>query len=776
MLARRILTALWLLSASALPALATFAISLVSSGTSPTWETFKIGAGGAIRGMDIQCDQGVGQCNATGTTTKIIRTDTYGAYWFNPATLNCGNAGATGCWQQIVNTNSIPGLSVPEAPSFSTSALGVYDIAVAPSNTQIFYMMFNGFVYVSTNRGAVWSKTALAQDTSNNPNEAAAGYNHRLAIDPANANAVIACGQTNGCSFTTNAGGSWTPITTSSIPAANTSFGYLVAFDPVNAGGVYICSYGHAVYHTSSYTGGTWVATTSSPSTCVNMIVDGNAIVWLVDDTYSSGGLGLGGLNKYNGSWSSALPNTDFLGSVAVNPNSLSRIYASNNEGELYVNTGSTWGSASSLNNVIATDITWIQAQQRAESNTIFNNMILFDPAQSNVMYAPAGLGVWFTNPPTTTGASSVTWIGQSAAVEQLVTDWIVSPNTNGATPVVAVQDQGIFINATPLTSYPSTAPAAGSVANHTGWGVDWCSSSPGTVVAKVSQVGLDNSGSYASGTYTPFTASPVTAGAGPTGGSIACSTPSVICTVGGTFAGATNQIVCSTNGGTSWTPASFTGTAPNNSGSGLCDGWGAPFFYTQTLIADRGNSNFYAYNAGNSPIAGGCVAGAAGIWRWAGSGSWANVLPGQFNSGNTNNSQMRAVPGQSGDFYFTAGQQGQPTPSNFPLYECTDTGSVSCAAVPHTKEIWSVGFGKAAAGKTYPAIYAVGWVSLDGDVTFNFGVYESDDHYTSWKNLGATPNNSFDIIVTVEGNNNVYGCAYVGFHGSGAAQSNLCP
>src|SRR5882672_11220469 len=52
------------------------------------WKTLKIGAGGFITGIDMTRDG-----------TKLIRTDTYGAYYFNPV---------TGLWRQIVTTDSMP--------------------------------------------------------------------------------------------------------------------------------------------------------------------------------------------------------------------------------------------------------------------------------------------------------------------------------------------------------------------------------------------------------------------------------------------------------------------------------------------------------------------------------------------------------------------------------------------------------------------------------------------------------------------------------------------
>ena len=113
------------------------------------FHTLKIGAGGFIHDIDIQCDQGVGQCKNSGTTTKVVRTDTYGAYWFNPNAADCGNTAALGCWQQLITAKSYPDSLFPSGGS----GLGAYEIRIAPSNTQHFYMYGpNGYVYSTINR------------------------------------------------------------------------------------------------------------------------------------------------------------------------------------------------------------------------------------------------------------------------------------------------------------------------------------------------------------------------------------------------------------------------------------------------------------------------------------------------------------------------------------------------------------------------------------------------------------------------------------------------
>ena len=73
-------------------------------------------------------------------------------------------------------------------------------------------------------------------------------------------------------------------------------------------------------------------------------------------------------------------------------------------------------------------------------------------------------------------------------------------------------------------------------------------------------------------------------------------------------------------------------------------------------------------------------------------------------------------------------------------------------------------GYGAAAPGESYPAIYIVGWVNNV------YGVWQSINNAQSWTQIGTWPNNSLDTITTISGDPGIYGQVYVGFAGSGAA------
>ena len=179
-----------------------------------TWHDFCIGAGGFIRGIDIAPD---------GTT--VIRTDTYGAYYWNGS-----------YWQQLVTSTSMPSGFVTANLDTGIAGQGVYEIQIADSNTQIFYMTFDGYVFKTTNRGATWTQTAFTQVGNVNPNDDYAQEGQKMAIDPNNPNIVYVGTEQNGLFVTTSGGTSWSSV--SAIPDGTDAGITGMLFDPGAPAGV----------------------------------------------------------------------------------------------------------------------------------------------------------------------------------------------------------------------------------------------------------------------------------------------------------------------------------------------------------------------------------------------------------------------------------------------------------------------------------------------------------------------------------------------------------
>ena len=72
--------------------------------------------------------------------------------------------------------------------------------------------------------------------------------------------------------------------------------------------------------------------------------------------------------------------------------------------------------------------------------------------------------------------------------------------------------------------------------------------------------------------------------------------------------------------------------------------------------------------------------------------------------------------------------------------------GGTTWTAVPNVLDVNCFGFGAAAPGESYPAIYIVGWVNNV------YGVWQSINNAASWTQVGTYPQNSLDEIKTIAG------------------------
>ncbi len=701
------------------------------------WSVLKIGAGGFITGIDIASDG-----------TKVVKTDTYGAWYYDTSISH---------WQQCVTMNSMP-----DAVKGVLRNRGVYEIAIAPNSTNRFYMLFHGYVLRSDDHCSTWRLTNFPQDTTDfadaHPeNDPYRTYGRKMAVDPANQNIVYVGTPSQGVFVTTDGGDTWNTTSPSSIAYSitigNAHPGHAIAFDQnssVSAGktqGIYIASYGVGVYHSTN--GGTsWTLTTRTPTTFQHMIVDQIGTVWLCDNS------GMGQLHKYTGSWSSISDAGSDCHSIAVNPSNASNVYIGTNSGKLVLSTngGRGWVGPTGVS-ISSADIPWLAW---ANDNWLSNGDMRFDPSQTNILYFAEGTGVLYTNPPTRNKA--VTWISQSAGIEQLVSNWIISPP--GGNLIVVSWDRPAFTVTNP-NAYQSRYGINNVNEIQHGTSCDWASISPSTIVCIADTSTADSSGYSRDGgsNWNTFSARPSEIGGTYYGGSIAASTST-------NFVWAPSNCgdpFYTTNGGMSWTKIVISGVPGNDCG------WHRAYYLDrQIVVADRVNpGTFYMFNDGSA------VAKAAGFWKSSNGGAtWSQVVAGSLDSGNASNfnAQMRSVPGLAGDFYFTSGWQSGAQPADQSFWECVDNGTTtSCYGIANVKEVISFGFGKAATGKTYPTVFIYGWVN---DV---LGIWRSDDHCVTWTQISdGFPTGSFDLVKVIEGDSNTYGRVYVGFAGSGYAYGTL--
>jgi photosystem II stability/assembly factor-like uncharacterized protein len=114
---------------------------------------------------------------------------------------------------------------------------------------------------------------------------------------------------------------------------------------------------------------------------------------------------------------------------------------------------------------------------------------------------------------------------------------------------------------------------------------------------------------------------------------------------------------------------------------------------------------------------------------------------------------KLAAVFGKKGDLWLCAESHG--------LFHSSDAGK-TFSKLGTVEEALAVGFGKAAEGKSYPAIYLVGTV---GGVD---GVFRSDDIGQSWVRINDDQHQYAWIGQCVIGDPRVYGRVYLATNGRG--------
>lgn len=681
-------------------------------GNDNAWKQVKIGAGGWVTGIDIAPDG-----------TMVARTDTYGAYIWNG-----------GKWVQLVTAASMP------ADVYGAS--GVYEIRIAPSNSNILYMQVDGGLYKSVNKGATWTKTAFSA-VSQDANGQNRMDGEKMAVDPGNPNIVYAGTQQNGLFVTRDGGNSWQAV--SAVPRgaeAGTSndpglTGILFDTSGGSANGmtkvIYAATAGSGVFR-STDAGATWTALSGGPKDVSRAAISS-------DGSYYATGNSDGSLWKFaGGTWTKLIGSGDVHG-VAVDPFNPAHIVAVRDSGNIQESkdggqtwTGWNWGLQLESSN----DVPWLENS----GNYMSSGDVAFDPRVPGKLWQSAGVGVWTTQLPDRLDWNTPqVWNSQSAGIEQLVTNDIIAPA--GGNPVFASWDRPFFEMPNP------DAYATGYGGGHfsMGWSVDYASSNSRFLVGISDWWGTEESGFSTDGgkTWQKFAGLPSFA-MNSIGGSIAASSPTnIIWAPAGGHAPA-----YTTNGGATWTSISLPG---KSDWGGFHQGY---WLDRTTITADRVlDKTFYLYDV------------ATGVYVTRdGGASWSQVYRGQVSPWSQYNAKIEAVPGRSGELFFTSGPQDagtDTTPADIGFMRSKD-GGATWQAVAGVKEVTTFGYGAPATAGGPPTVFIVGWVNG------NYGIFYSADDAQSWTQIGRYPAGSLDDIKTISGDMDQFGLVYVGFSGSGYA------
>lgn len=713
--------------------------SAINSATGFQLQTLKIGAGGTISYISVYADG-----------TKLCRADAFGAYKYD-GTL----------WQQLLTSAKMPAIM----QTVGVGATGVYEIVAAPSNTSILFMAYFNLLFKSTDGGGSFAQltgfTTQEMDGFGNQSRV---YGPKMAVDPANSSVAYLTTDTAGVFVTVNGGTTWASV--SGIPGNDSDQIGLVLFDPNSGttGGktntIYITASGHGVYR-STNAGGSFPLMSGSPATPVSIRLNSDSSIIFVAD---NGGV----LKKFaSGSWSDITPVS--TGDVVCVPGAPNHVIAfspfSGNGFAESTNAGASWPNINSQQTVIATDIPWLATQDLAGPSFVY---VQLDPADNTTLWAGGIQGIATSSLPVQADPTPQVWTSKSRNIEELVADQIIVPQ--GFEPIAISWDAGVIRQ--PTTSLGSQAPTAYAAVQNfdtsqfiqRAYNADTNPSDPSFIVAFLdyplgsAELGISTNGGVS------WSKTAITPPAFGLGGCIACLSSTNF--VRAQFNN--GDAYYTTNAGGAWTKIINPGSAgvPQANGSNT-PGWGFAYYLHRIIVAaDRVNGKVYMQNAG--PAAAGSFVSADGGATWT-------YHPNSIDLGFS--SKLKCVPGQADNLFFTSGFHGSPgsePPSSWPhadpLYRSTN-GTTSWSAVANVLEVWDFGFGKAAPGQSYPAIYIFGWVSLDGGSTYNPGLWRSIDNCVSWQLLsaGLFPGDGWlDTIVTVSGDPNTYGTVYLGRSGSG--------
>jgi hypothetical protein len=608
------------------------------------------------------------------------------------------------------------------------NTLGIESVATDPVDPNRLYLATgtytnewagNAALLRSTDQGRTFQRTDLPFKLGSNEDGRSAG--ERLAIDPANNGTLYLGTRKNGLWRSTDYGVTWSQVSSFPVKDGGSSGTGLpfVTFGPAGSRTIYV---GAADRSTSLYRstdgGATWAAVPGQPTGSLphHGVLSGDGSFYV---TYTNvpgpNGVTAGSVWKLtpsNGAWKdiSPMPGNGFgFAGLAVDPQRPSTVMVTTLDrwwpsDELFRSTdgGATWKA---LGGAAVRDASG--APYVGTGIGHWMGALAIDPFDSGHAIYGTGSGLWASEDVTEADSGRPThWSVPVKGLEETAVLGLVSPP--GGKLVSALGDVGGFRH-DDLNKVPAGASSGPRFSNTTG--LDFAQAKP-NVVVRVGYSGEER-GAYSTdggGTWKPFTGAPVSAAGG---GTVAISADGG--TIVWTAAGQVPYV--STDLGKSW-----------KASSGLPQG--------TAVVADRvAASTFYA-------LSGDAVYASTDGGRSF--GARARGLSG---------GRLKAAPGAAGDLWLA---------SHDGLSHSTD-GGASFTKVDGVRSADSVGFGKAAPGARYQALYLIGTVK---GVT---GIFRSVDAGGTWTRINDDRTQFGGAVGgVITGDPDVFGRVYVGSNGRG--------
>jgi len=708
--------------------------------TQYSWQSVKIVDGGTMPGLYTHpAQQGL----------MYIRANVGGAYRWDAATK---------LW--IAVTDWLDG--TPQ----DWSLTGIESIALDPTDPQRLYLAagtyidssspIDGAILISPDQGSTFERVNLPFKLGANDLAHGQQGGERLAVNPFKPSELYLGTHENGLWLSSDYGATWSQMASFPITATPDLVGLIfVRFDPRHSGTVYVGAYTGGIYR-STDDGVTWQQVPGQPT----LLPDGETLRpmrsalgpdGLFYVTYANsagmGAIGNGAVYKLNtndGTWTNITPPDTptnlWYGYVAVGVDA-------RRNGTVMVGTWNRWSPGDDIFRSTDGGATWRSLRQNAAFDTslspFLNNQSVFgtwncsfeiDPFDSDHALYSGGSTVWATNDLTSMDSGETThWYVGADGIEETVLHQVISP-PSGAHLLSTLADEGGFRHDDfTVSPVPFQNPYMIEVAS-----LDFAESNP-LVMARVGM--LDYNGHIAGtwsadggATWMQINGIPPGAGSGPVASD-----------------GYVAMVAVSANGGTYVWAAGDTVPAYAHNGPWISS-TGAPVGLR--VVSDRVNPNkFYGYD----PTTGTFYASTDGGVSFA---ARATGLPQDLGSpGWTAEAQPKAVFGHEGDLWL-------PTAAG--LYHSTDSGA-SFARIGTIDSAPLVGFGMAAPGASYPAVFAVGTI---GGV---YGIFRSEDAGNSWTRINDAAH-QYGVLGAISGDPRIYGRVYVGTEGRGIVYGDIAP
>lgn len=707
------------------------------------WSNVEIVGGGFVPGIIY---------NPTERDLVYARTDIGGAYRWNPTTKR---------WIPLTDWIGATDWNWTGIDSLATDPVDPNRLYLAAGTYTNDWTSANGAILRSTNKGNSWARTDLPFKLGGNMPGRSMG--ERLAIDP-NKNSVLYLGtRGQGLWRSTDYGATWAQVT--SFPAIgnytdpyfNDRIGVVwVTFDPrtgTSGSASQTIYVGVADTTTSIYRstdgGATWAALPGQPTAGYlphHATLASNGMMYITySDTPGPYDGGKGDVWKYNTAsqtWtnispipSSSADNYFGYGGLAVdaqNPNTLlvtslnswwpdALIYRSTDGGATWSGIWS-WGNYPERTFRYTQDIStspWLDFGGNATGPEVAPKLgwmigdIEIDPFNSDRMLYGTGATIYGTDNLTAwdTGGKVALDVRAHGLEETAVLELVSPPE--GVHLVSALGDIAGFYH-TDLTTAP---PWSASLKFGSSTSIDFAGTRP-NVMVRTGYVGEGSTVkrvacSWDGGQNWSHASSEPTGSVG--GGKIAMAADASMIVWSGTTASVSYSMGC----GNSWSAS-----------AGIPAG--------AVVIADRVNWRVF-YGIANGTLYRSTDAARNFI-------AVATGLP-------TKSAKIEAVLGSEGDVWLAGGQDG--------LFHSTDGGS-TFSKITGVQVANVVGFGKAAPGQSYQAIYITG--AIDGVE----GFFRSDDGGTTWVRINDDQHQYGSTNETITGDPRIYGRVYIGTNGRG--------